>query len=453
MHVCIDDGGTPRVIGWTSADTRERLLEVSRCTSAPVQPSDQIHPVATIERVAFETRVADLPSGESARVIVLREGDDPAVLPDWRPCQEHPATVLARHRRGAMPDIELIAVTTAEFSGIVHRDAMHRRGRPEWWTDNGLGGVSVWPEPSEEWEIIHDRARLVFDMALGSPAAFVERFMGVEVLPWQREALVQMGQRESRYNFISNPVRDNYWRRMFLYWRRMFLDRDPRPNRFWEQTFAAPPVIPIERRPAVTNRTALAREIIAAQVRNGGEAPGSVRVGPDGFIDLAAEFLMLPDSLDRLMVLGVPIVCDPLVPPGQMYVVGIDPAAINAGDGYTWLPFGRVSHVDPETTVRARERARALLKGMLSPPQWEEFQRSGSVTERIDGCEYRLRPGGMIEATKPKLLGTINESWCVNPDPYANGNPWMPEEDKLIGQLLHLRAGPDALRAMANVYR
>ena len=28
----------------------------------------------------------------------------------------------------------------------------------------------------------------------------------------------------------------------------------------------------------------------------------------------------------------------------------------------------------------------------------------------------------------------------------------MPEEDKLIGQLLHLRAGPDKLREKANVF-
>jgi hypothetical protein len=55
----------------------------------------------------------------------------------------------------------------------------------------------------------------------------------------------------------------------------------------------------------------------------------------------------------------------------------------------------------------------------------------------------------MIEARKRR----IRERWCVNPDPYADGNDFMPHEDLLIGQLLHLRAGPDKLRAQANVFQ
>ncbi len=75
------------------------------------------------------------------------------------------------------------------------------------------------------------------------------------------------------------------------------------------------------------------------------------------------------------------------------------------------------------------------------------------VTERIDGCEFKLRPGGMIEARKQRLLGRfVSERWCISPDPYADKNDYMPDEDKLIGQLLHLRAGPDKLRRQANVF-
>ncbi len=108
--------------------------------------------------------------------------------------------------------------------------------------------------------------------------------------------------------------------------------------------------------------------------------------------------------------------------------------------------------IDAETAATSRERARGLLKSLLTPAQWAEFELGGAVTERIGGCEFTLRPGGMIQAKKPRLVGSVNEAWCVYPDPYADKNDFMPEEDKLIGQLLHLRAGPDQVRRMANVF-
>jgi hypothetical protein len=112
--------------------------------------------------------------------------------------------------------------------------------------------------------------------------------------------------------------------------------------------------------------------------------------------------------------------------------------------------FPRLPRIDPETAAGARERATGLLKSLLTPDQWAEFEAWGSVTERIDGCEFKLRPGGMIEARKPRrLVGSVIERWCVAPE----GDDWMPDEDKLIGQLLHLRAGPDKLRAQANIFR
>jgi hypothetical protein len=112
-----------------------------------------------------------------------------------------------------------------------------------------------------------------------------------------------------------------------------------------------------------------------------------------------------------------------------------------------------LSRIDPETAARSRERARGLLKSLLTPEQWGEFEAGGAVTERIDGCEFKLTPGGMIEAKKPRLVGRpVVERWCISPDPYADKNEFMPDEDKLIGQLLHLRAGPDQLRRQANVY-
>lgn len=107
--------------------------------------------------------------------------------------------------------------------------------------------------------------------------------------------------------------------------------------------------------------------------------------------------------------------------------------------------------VDPETAAAARERSRGLLRSLLTPQQWAEFEAAGVVSEQINGCDFRLRPGGVIEAAKARLVGTVREQWCIAPDPWADGNDYMPDEDKLIGQLLHLRADPDKLRAAANV--
>ena len=114
-----------------------------------------------------------------------------------------------------------------------------------------------------------------------------------------------------------------------------------------------------------------------------------------------------------------------------------------------WANAFSPPRIDGETAARSRERSRGLLKSLLTEAQWAEFESAGRVTERLGGYEFILTPGGMIEARKRR----IRERWCVNPDPYANGNDFMPREDLLIGQLLHLRAGPDKLRAQANVFQ
>jgi hypothetical protein len=114
-----------------------------------------------------------------------------------------------------------------------------------------------------------------------------------------------------------------------------------------------------------------------------------------------------------------------------------------------WEAMFAAPRIDGETAARSRERSRGLLKSLLTDAQWAEFESAGRVTERLGGCEFILTPGGMIEASKRR----IRERWCVNPDPYADGNDFMPREDLLIGQLLHLRAGPDKLRAQSNVFQ
>ncbi len=221
----------------------------------------------------------------------------------------------------------------------------------------------------------------------------------------------------------------------------------------------------------------IAAGIIGRTCRDGGEAPSAVRIGPQGQADLLADLAPLaPPGFGRhplgQTIMSVPIIVDPMVPERLAYIVGVDPAhtqgatavamltngvitaitITNAGRGYTGV--GVFSRVDAETAQASKLRARGLLKSLLTVEQWAEFEAAGAVTERIDGCEFKLRPGGMIEAHKPRLLmPAVSERWCVYPDPYADKNDYMPEEDKLIGQLLHLRAGPDKVRAMANVFK
>jgi hypothetical protein len=133
-----------------------------------------------------------------------------------------------------------------------------------------------------------------------------------------------------------------------------------------------------------------------------------------------------------------------LLLPGLQAVAGVYQAI-----PMQWANAFSTPRIDGETAARSRERSRGLLKSLLTDAQWAEFENAGRVTERLGGCEFILTPGGMIEARKRR----IRERWCVNPDPYADGNDFMPHEDLLIGQLLHLRAGPDKLRAQANVFQ
>ena len=134
---------------------------------------------------------------------------------------------------------------------------------------------------------------------------------------------------------------------------------------------------------------------------------------------------------------------DVLLPGLRSRRVWMPPRAVLAA----YIEQGR-AHVPPEVVVAARSRARALLRRLLTPAQWQEFEHSECVAEEIEGRTYRLHLNGIFEASRPR--GGI-ERWCVVPHPYTDGNDYLPPEDALIGKLLHLRASPAKLRAQANV--
>jgi len=383
-------------------------------------------PVAQIVYHTFAVRTVyrdNIPT----RVIMLGTGNDPTALPDWRKAWDYSIlypNIFGREvhfRRREQPDGPVYPIRLVRPSYFeMRRDSTI--GMPLMGCDDEGGGITVWPEPSDEWEIV--------------PTT------------------------EDRRTYSFEPPR-------------------PRPVNFFHG------------RSALGN---LASGIVRQTTLNGGEAPVGVRASPDTYAALQRQFIDVGSrafaDARGLTVMGIPVVSDPFVPPGQAFIIGADPAhdrgavavarieagqitainVTNAGAGYTAPPdlvFGQRRAfvprvfadlystgviIDPETAQRSRERARGLLKSLLTTQQWAEFEAVGAVTEHIDGCEFKLRPCHMIEATKPRLIGKVRERWCVTPQPYTVGEDWMPEEDKLIGQLLHLRAGPDKLRAAANIF-
>lgn len=362
MFVCVDDGGAPRVVGWTSVETRERVIELPEPLPMPARwGHGGLTESATITVHRYETRTANRAAdGRQDRVIILQEGDDPTHLPDYRPVAEGVSTVVARSRRmGA--DFAMRQASEAEFR---HSRVPGVRGLPMIWTSDGYGGIEVFPEPLDDYEIIRTEARTML---------FHNPLMTATMAP---------------VNFISTPRGPSIWQEMFENHRRQMME--------------------------VTANAA------------------------------AFQIYLARRSADAMAVTEIRDGC----------IVGV--TITNPGAGYTTFPefwFGRRSSVDPETAQRSRERARGLLKSLLTPKQWTEFEAFRTVTERIGDSVFKLRPGDMIEARKSRLIGSVKERWCVNPDPWADGNDFMPEEDKLIGQLLHLRAGPDKLRAQANVFK
>src|SRR5579859_1188622 len=150
MHVCVDAGGAPRVVGWTSLETDHAHLQVPRPLLMPLPPEGAFE--TAIETCTFETRIAyrgQPPVPE--RVIILREGEDPTILPGWRNMVDDDVMhrAIARHIPNG-PDMALLEVSREEFYETYHRSADPRvRGMPLFWCEDGYGGIQVFPEPSD----------------------------------------------------------------------------------------------------------------------------------------------------------------------------------------------------------------------------------------------------------------------------------------------------------------
>ncbi len=417
--------GPPQVIGWTSAEASrfDRGREPVRIRTAHNPPVGNI---ANVIEHTFAIRVATLPNGYRGPVIQLKRGQDTAPLPDFTPLVEidgRPKRAYARDRVLGQ-DYALQQVPPIELHH--YRDSA--RGRPMWWCPDGVG-IQVYPEPDDAYEVWWEPRRTYSLGELGRPrelvgllpdnvldALYASRIRGVE----QRIGDIAAAPHMARAA-VEARVRENA--------AAMLSAHPGLAQRYYEAARAAEDALRVE---AARANDRWSREALMG-----------------GHLDQANN-LMQQQQHRALTAADIQA--------AQRAIFGIDPAR---GPDETVIVTRQwpgvfdnqnYSRIDPETARQSRERARGLLKSLLTPDQWSEFEQAGKVTERIEGCEFTLRPGGMIEAKKPRLMGSVSEKWCVYPNPITQDNDYMPDEDKLIGQLLHLRAGPDELRAKANIF-
>lgn len=102
----------------------------------------------------------------------------------------------------------------------------------------------------------------------------------------------------------------------------------------------------------------------------------------------------------------------------------------------------------------AKERARELLKSLLTQEQWESYDTvMGFDVVGSDGVTYRIQHGmiGNVYALYPD--GTRRAAYCAHPYEWdAENDCRLPTEDILAGQVLALRTDAPGFVATANVH-
>lgn len=425
MYVCVEDGGEPRIVGRTSLEpppdrqTVRFARRVSRpndaLTNDPYTNGCEITQHDFAMRRVFHNS-GEVASGISERVVLLRDGDDPAVLPDWRPMQERPTGVVARPRASGN-DVVLMQVDLSDILLMSERappalaigvddgrPVLPSQGCcPQFWAKTDGGGVAVHPAASDEYEILVRRAR-----------RFTFRPPRPYYVPRERVDRIVMDDLHAPED-LTDAAREA------MRWFRESEGMGGFGGGIW--TTPAPPDGP-----------GLTAEMILRQVEGLRAAHNSLFRDPlQQYVVQQAQYI---GSLGQLGAVSPPL----------------------------WPPPLFKAPVSAAVT-----RARGLLRRLLSPQQWREFENEGRITERIGSKEYVVRPGRMIEVRAARGIAEARrplwrageegppmprlvERWCVNPAA-VDGDARLLPEDMAIAQLLHLRADPKALRRTANVFR
>lgn len=104
-------------------------------------------------------------------------------------------------------------------------------------------------------------------------------------------------------------------------------------------------------------------------------------------------------------------------------------------------------HKDSPAARQARERARTLLRSILTPDQWREYERDGTITiSSQSGQRYQLNNKGRVRNITRLNQGNVAvEYLCCHPVDD------VPIEDVLIAQKLHLECAEESFRKTANI--
>jgi hypothetical protein len=149
-----------------------------------------------------------------------------------------------------------------------------------------------------------------------------------------------------------------------------------------------------------------------------------------------------------------------LVAPNQLReldaVVNLAAGDILYRDGSAWRVMGHYSsrtgvrQLDglyfeaaiPQHEVEARERARQLLRRLLTAEQREDFDKTGRFTHRGLRGRYHFTAGrvGLDTGKDFRVL-------CIQ----ARNGHLLPVEDRMIAQLLHLRNDETKFNQVANI--
>lgn len=403
MYVCREDGEPgarwPRLIGWTTLRPERDRPRVVLPEPMEIPRGILVSPAATSRLVEFALRtVYDDCVPRDGRIVLMVEDQDPTILPGWEPRQEWPQRVFAR---SGTTDFPLQELTRDEFARF---PSPHRRGLPLVYCLTREGIPRIAPAPTPEYEIIVERMRMFsFDPPQREPA-YMPVLQGL-----RGEWSVYDDPLVNHYiNDRADAMRMAIDAQHTLSALHSLMGRPPGPN---DSTFNTMP-------PPST----LTAQMVADSVRQ-------IRAEENAYGDRVRH----TEQAQATITLTAPMV--------EALIVA---ANVLRGDRFNW----RVPSIDPETAAASKARARGLLRSLLRPEQWAEFERAGEFSERIGEDEFTITPGGMITRRR----GALAEKWCVNPDPHADGNDYMPVEDMAIGQLLHLRADPDKVRATANIF-
>ncbi len=95
----------------------------------------------------------------------------------------------------------------------------------------------------------------------------------------------------------------------------------------------------------------------------------------------------------------------------------------------------------------AKERARILLKSVLTPSQWREYEEQGTITiSSQSGRRYRLDNRTIVRnISRLDENDQVVELLCCHP------TEDLPVEDVLVAQKLHLECAEESFRRTANI--